>query len=92
MTGAVKKHCALENPDDWSEKQNTMRDILTPGDRVRAARKIFGWSQRELANRAGVGRNLVAITEGGYRPSRATRDKLAAALDRDHDDLFAPVE
>jgi transcriptional regulator with XRE-family HTH domain len=68
-----------------------MSDILTPGDRVRAARRQLGWSQQSLADLAGLSRHTVAVVEGGYAASRDTRDKLAVALDTDHDSLFRPV-
>lgn len=49
------------------------------GDFVRARRGIFGMSQRDLAERAGVKQPLIAAIEAGHRrPS----DSARAALDR----------
>lgn len=77
---------------DRSHTRVIMQNILTPGDRVRAARKHYGWSQQSLADRADLSRQTVKLVEGGYAGSRATREAIAAALDLSHDDLFAPVK
>lgn len=47
-----------------------------------AARKARGFSQRELASKAGVSQALVAELEREkHPPSRASLDKILAALD-----------
>ena len=52
------------------------------GEFVRAARRARGWTQRELAARAGLSRGYVANIERGATPvpRRATVRRLAAAL------------
>ncbi|WP_026874195.1 XRE family transcriptional regulator [Jiangella gansuensis] len=51
------------------------------GDFVRARRNLLRFSQRELAERAGVKQPLVAVIESGRRqPSRAARAALDKAL------------
>lgn len=39
----------------------------TWGDRVRTERRARGWSQSDLARRAGLARNTVATIERGHR-------------------------
>ena len=53
------------------------------GDRIRTARKRVKMSQEELARRAGMSLNGVAILERGVRtdPHVSTLSKLAEALD-----------
>ena len=52
------------------------------GGPLRAARAAAGWSQQELATRAGISRSTLARLEGGHARGthRATIDRLAAAL------------
>lgn len=50
-------------------------------DAVRRARRLRGWSQRELAARAGVSAGTVAWVEGGgTAPTWVTMDRLCLAL------------
>jgi HTH-type transcriptional regulator/antitoxin HipB len=58
------------------------RFLTTPqavGEAVRAGRKEAGWSQAELAVRAGVGRRFVVDVESGH--PRAELAKVLALLD-----------
>lgn len=54
-------------------------DVL--GESVRGARKARGWSQTELAHRAGVSRPTIARIEAGQGFSATTLQKVARALD-----------
>lgn len=47
---------------------------------IKRARNARGWSQTDLAERAGVSRPSVARIEGGDDVSTATLDKVAEAL------------
>jgi len=51
-------------------------------------RRARGWSQTELASRAGLSRNTVEMTEAGRTPRRSTRLKLAAVFEVDPEALF----
>lgn len=49
---------------------------------LKAWRSERGWSQKELAERAGVSPTLIAMIETGERqPSRLNADDIAKALD-----------
>lgn len=58
----------------------TGRDRLTFGDDIRAARNQHGWTQEELAERAGVSRPTIARVERGDDVSTANLAKVADAL------------
>lgn len=59
-------------------------------DRIQALRVARGWSQTELANRAGVTRQLVGALEAGrHTPNVAAALGLARALGASVEDLFA---
>lgn len=50
---------------------------------LRAARALLGWSQSELAERAGLSRRSVAAVElGATLPYDATLEKILSALER----------
>jgi transcriptional regulator with XRE-family HTH domain len=55
---------------------------VTPGDRIRRYRMARGWSQRELARRAGVRHAMISDLETNKRRSTQLSifEKLAAAL------------
>jgi predicted transcriptional regulator len=56
-------------------------DITIP--QLRMARAALGWSQGELARRAGVSRTTVADLERGHgEPRLATMRRLVAALEQ----------
>ena len=62
---------------------------MNVGDRLRELRLEKGYSQRELARRAGIASNSVAVTERGeHAPTFPTIQKLARALDVDPGELF----
>ncbi|WP_427869571.1 helix-turn-helix domain-containing protein [Leucobacter luti] len=48
--------------------------------RVNKARQVVGWSQNELADRAGVSRPSVVRVEHGYDVNTATLSKIADVL------------
>ena len=57
---------------------------------VRAAREAAGWTQGELAERIGVSRKTVNTVENGvFIPSTVVALKLARALGRPVEELFA---
>lgn len=51
-----------------------------PGSGVSEARKALGWSQSELAERAGVSRPTVARIEAGQQVRVSTLNAVAEAL------------
>jgi transcriptional regulator with XRE-family HTH domain len=53
-------------------------------EQLRAARGLLGWSQTELASRAGLSLPTVKRIEGGFGPnvSDEARAKLQSALER----------
>lgn len=60
------------------------------GDRIPALRRQRGWSQSELAARAGVTRQLLGAVESGrHLPNVAAALRLAAALGTSVEELFA---
>ena len=53
------------------------------GKQVAAARELLGFSQTDLANAAGVGRQTVTRFEAGQAdPQRASREKILTELER----------
>jgi transcriptional regulator with XRE-family HTH domain len=56
---------------------------VTPGDRIRRYRLARGWSQRELARKAGVRHAMVSDLETNKRRSTqlSILEKLAVALE-----------
>ena len=69
----------------------TKKSILFKfGERLRKLRKQKGWSQRELAKRAGISRGYLSVIEG-KRPPDVTVDviqKMAKALRMPISDLL----
>jgi putative transcriptional regulator len=62
-------------------------------NRVRERRQELGWTQRELAARAGVSRQTIhAIEKEKYDPSLPLAFKLAAVLTVSLYDLFLPEQ
>ena len=57
--------------------------FLTTVEQLRAARALLGWSQTELASRAGLSLPTVKRVEGGFGPnvSEEARLKLQHALE-----------
>lgn len=59
------------------------------GERIRSKRKEKGMSQRDLAEKVGVGfPHLSKIENGAETPSDELLDKIADALDDDVDELM----
>ncbi len=55
-------------------------DMQAIADQIRKAREAAGWSQYELADRAGVSRPSVARIEAGDDVNTATLRKITEAL------------
>ena len=51
--------------------------------RVKAARKALGWSQQELADRAGIQLETLAHFEAGRKSRAKTVEAIASALERE---------
>jgi transcriptional regulator with XRE-family HTH domain len=60
------------------------------GRRVRLWRERYGWSQRDLATRAGLSHRTVLKVEKGYGVTVATLEAVAGALGASADDLLGP--
>ena len=69
-----------------------MQDIRTRfGARVRQLRNDLGWSQEELADKAGLHRTYIgSIERGEQNISLVNIEKLAATLGVSLAELFAP--
>lgn len=64
-----------------------IREIF--GENVHSLRKERGWTQRELAEKAGIASNSLSILEAGERyPEEKTGEHLAAALCVDPERLY----
>ncbi len=65
-----------------------MSDALT--NTLREERTRLGWTQAELAERVGVSRKTINTVENGvFVPSTVLALKLAAAIGKPVEDLFA---
>lgn len=65
----------------------------TLSNNLRAERERLGWTQAELATRIGVSRKTINTIENGvFVPSTLIALKLARAIDRPVETLFALVE
>ena len=49
-------------------------------NRIRAARQAMGWTQTELANRAGISARTIHAVEKGRPCRQATKRKILVAL------------
>jgi transcriptional regulator with XRE-family HTH domain len=65
------------------QKGSTGKAIVVTVEQLRAARGLLGWSQTELAKRAGVSLPTVKRIEGQFGPnvSDEARSKLQRALE-----------
>lgn len=69
-----------------------MRIMESEGSRLRARRRECGLTQAELAQRAGVSRQLIAAVEAGHNaPAVDAALRIARALVTSAEDLFAPT-
>lgn len=60
----------------------TAKPLLTPAERIRAARQSAGLTQRELAERAGMSSQQLSHYETGLtEPTLANLRRIAAALE-----------
>ncbi len=60
-----------------------MQTIIASGRQIRAARAAVGWSQTELADRAGVSRVTLSDIEGDkIDPRASTLRSIMVALER----------
>lgn len=60
---------------------------------IRSAREAIGWSQGELAVRAGVSRQLIGAVEAGrHQPNVVAAVAIARALGRSVEELFAAAD
>ncbi len=57
---------------------------------IRETRRKAGLRQAELARKAGIAEAQLCRIEGGLRPSYATAEKVAKALQVSVDSLFPP--
>lgn len=80
----------VESEDDESvpvEETDWYREIsarMTPGDMVKAARGLRGWTQKTLAGKLGVSVQNVSEMERGVRPvSRKMASKLGEVFGTD---------
>lgn len=61
------------------------------GGKIKDYRKHFGWTQLELGQKIGMGKNAISNYEKGFRtPKKDTMFKLADAFKVSIDDLFPP--
>lgn len=60
------------------------------GKRVKALREARGWSQEELADRAGLHRTYISAVERAVRnPTLTVIERIAKALELSMPDLFS---
>lgn len=62
------------------EQDGVNGTLVTPGERVQQERVRAGFTQQELADRAGCTRNTIANVEGNKTRSRRTIQAVAQAL------------
>src|SRR5665648_829936 len=60
----------------------TAGNVLELGAAIRDARKRRGWTQAELADKAGVSRQLLTEVERGKRPGAEARGARASPMPR----------
>lgn len=71
---------------DWFKE---IRQQMTPAENLRSLRQNFGFTQQELADRAGISKQQVSAMERGKDPiGRKMAKKLADALGTSIDNLF----
>lgn len=62
------------------------------GSKIKEQRKLKGWTQLELGQRIGLGKNAISNYEKGFRsPKKNTMFDLANAFSIPIDDLFPPI-
>ncbi|MCH4169780.1 MAG: helix-turn-helix transcriptional regulator [Lactobacillus sp.] len=69
----------LQNPD-FSQNVQAEKNKLASAVAVREAREAYGWTQSQLADRAGIPQSTVARVEAGSNTSMDTISKIATAF------------
>ncbi|MDC7745966.1 MULTISPECIES: helix-turn-helix domain-containing protein [Rhizobium] len=65
-------------------------ETILPGDLIRAARALLGWSQERLAVEAGItAKSLRDIESGTRRPTRKTNGQIRAVFERENVQFIA---
>lgn len=59
---------------------------------IRIWRLFLGWSQRELATRAGVTQNMISLIERGLVPTREVQKRVARACGHRVAEAFPPTK
>jgi ribosome-binding protein aMBF1 (putative translation factor) len=89
--GLVGDRSGLRTRAEREKDSEAEAFTLAVGDAVRQARQKRGWTQVELAEKAGLSGNYVARLERGeVGPSLFVAQRLCEALDTDLDSLTAP--
>lgn len=67
-----------------------LMETILPGDLIRAARALLGWSQEKLAMESGItAKSLRDIESGTRRPTRKTNGQIRAVLERENVQFIA---
>ncbi|ERI90698.1 helix-turn-helix domain-containing protein [Clostridium manihotivorum] len=63
------------------------------GERIKSLRKEYGWSQEDLANRAGIARSFMGEIERGQASATVeSLDKIATAFEIPIEDIFKGLQ
>lgn len=65
---------------NFSNQVKTEENKLTSAIAVRNEREIYGWTQQELAEKAGIPQSTIARIESGANTSMETISKIANAF------------
>jgi len=55
--------------------------MITLKEKIRAARKLRGWTQKKLSEKTGIAQTVIARYENGIIPFGKNLDKLCVALE-----------
>lgn len=78
----IKHACDNKCNTNVIAARQIITDVKTLADRVRDAREQKGWTQQQLADRAGVSQATIGNIEAGTRSHPRSLLKIAAALGR----------